>query len=397
MTERVEERLGSVMAQRADTLVEGPRFSADDIVAAGRSAVVRRRTVAAASVAAGVVVLLVVAGLATAAKPRPDVLPPADPPAISAGDIGLDVLSGNVIQRPDGSRVSLALPAGVTAGGATRVPGGWVVEAGSDDESSLWFAVETGRATRIGRLFGNYQVSADGRLLVASGTTADPATVIAYELPSLRELARTSFDSGMGPVVAGISGDRVLLNGAQGSPGRSEAAVWNIRTGDLHPTGIELWTFGVSLDGDVLRRVDRAGPGGAKDVTSACVDVVPLADSLPVGQTGLCAVHLATPEGYGQISPDGDWAFLNTSAAGGSGNLALVRSADLRAGRWQPLALDLPSQAEPVFWDTEETFIVYEVAEPRDRRYRCGVARPCEPLVMPDDLPDAQPVPRRGG
>lgn len=430
MSRHLEQRLVHTLARQADQLGRGPRFSAADIVHAGRAAQRRRRAVRIAGAVVGVVAVLVAAAGVAAAGGHDRQLP-AGPPTLtrtptpstsvpstsapsasapsasaagtSAAALGLYVLSANVILRPDGRRVTLALPAGVSADAATRVPGGFVLAthdaAGAGDSSALWLAPDTGPAQRILAPADTYQISADGRVLVAAGGLLPAGTglaVTAFELPSLRSLGQTRFDSGMGPVVAGISGDRVVLYGAQGSPGPSTATVWILSTGTLRPTSQSIWTWGVSRDGKVLRRVDRYGPGGAKDITAACVDVVTIGDTLPTGQTGVCATWLARPEGYGRLSPDGTWAALETTTdASGQPGLALVRASDLHTGVWRPVAVSLPAGSTPQFWDTDQTLIVY-AGSGSTGLYRCGVNGSCMPVAMPADLSQPRLIPPAG-
>lgn len=422
MSGYVEQRLGETLARRANELGHGPGFSAEDIVHAGHAALRRRRVVRIACAAVGVVAVLVVGSAVAAAggqgrrlpagpptltqTPAPSTSAPSTsapstsaPAGLSTAALGLDVLAGNVILRPDGQRVTLALPVGLTTDAATRVPAGWVLAthdaASAGDSTTLWFAPDAGPVQRIVGPADSYQVSADGRVLVAAGGLllggTSPA-VTAFDLPSLRMLGQTSFDSGFGPLVAGISGDRVVLYGAQGSPGPSTAAVWNMRTGTLRPTSQPIWTWGVSRNGTVLRRVDRSGPGGAKDIAAACVDVVTIGDSMPTGQTGLCATWLAKSEGSGQLSPDGTWTVLSTTTpTSGEPAIALVRAADLHAGRWRPITVNLPAGSIAQFWDTNGT-VLFSAGGSSPAFYRCDTNGSCVPVTMPADLSEPQLV-----
>jgi hypothetical protein len=416
MSGHVEQRLGETLARRADELGRGPRFSAEDIVQAGRAALRWRRAVFIASAATGVVAVLVVAGIIAAtggherrlpagpptltqiptpSTPAPSASAPAGP---SAASLGLNVLSGNVILLPDGRRVTLALPAGVSIWSASRASAGWVLQTfatgGAGGSSALWFAPDAGPVQRIVAPADDYRVSADGHLLVAAGGLQPGGTspaVTAFEVPSLRLLRQTSFDSGVGPAVAGISGDRVALYGAQGSPGSSTAAVWNLRTGTLRRTNQPIWTWGVSRAGQVLRRVDRYGPGGEKDIAAACIDVVTIGDTIQTDQTGLCATWLAKPDGRGLLSPDGTWAVLSmTTTASGQPATALVRAADLHAGQWRPVPVNLPTGSIPEFWDTDETIIFSVVGH--GGVYRCGINGSCLSVAMPADLSEPRLV-----
>lgn len=201
------------------TSIRGPQHSVDEIVT-GQAAVRRRRYAIAAAAA---VVALVVAGSFAVFRTSLFLSPgdePSTPPlqSTSAAALGLDVLSGGVIHRPDGSEVALALPDGVTAYGAESVAGGWLVATSPRDE--LWFASGGASARLIGKLTGGHAVSADGRVLVmvndVFSMTADFPEVIAYELPFLAVLDRRVVDieglgTEAGTTVVGVSGERVLL------------------------------------------------------------------------------------------------------------------------------------------------------------------------------------------
>jgi hypothetical protein len=79
-------------------------------------------------------------------------------------------LSGNVIQRPDGSKVTLALPDGTTAFQAWTVPGGWLLNKSGRARNGLWFAPASGPPRPIGSPSGGHALSADGRVLVVVNT-----------------------------------------------------------------------------------------------------------------------------------------------------------------------------------------------------------------------------------
>jgi hypothetical protein len=397
MRERLEERLGSTMTQRAHMLIDGPRFSPDDIVRAGQAAAARRRIASVSGVVAGVAVLLIVVGVVAAAR-RPVRVQPAEP--MPVGEVGLDVWSGDVVQRPDGRRVTLALPAGTSVRTVTGVPGGWVVAtSGEGDERALWFAPYDGESRWISTAFGEHRVSPDGRVLVVVGLAPDGSGVAAYELPSLTRLASTDFgvDAGGTPTLVGVGGDRAVLTGSQGSPPWPETAIWNVRTGALHRTTGPAWAVGFARDGRVLRRVDRSDAGASASAgATACVDVVPMADTLPEQRGPLCTPVLATTE-PGMLSPDGRWALLPTtsSRAGEGQRTVLLRTAELNAGRWRPIPLDLPPFGAPRFWDTDDSFVVERLGNPSEA-YRCTATRGCVRLIMPAGLPRPEVVPRFG-
>ena len=240
MSEHLEERLGARMATWAEHIADGPRFSADEIVLAARSVAGRRRITGLVGVAAAVLALILVTAMLTTngraapsppgntpspSTPPPSVAPTVAPTAaptvaptgLPVASVGLDVLADGVITRSDGRQVPVPVTPGLTPVDAIAVSGGWVVSLQGNRDSELWFVPAAGTAKRI--VFSDYAASADGAIVVA-GSSAWPTTLTAYELPSLRPLATTAIDIGMGPLVVGISGDRVLLKGGSGNPWR---------------------------------------------------------------------------------------------------------------------------------------------------------------------------------
>jgi hypothetical protein len=395
MTERIEERLTDALTRHAGS-VTTTRIASDEVVVAGRAARHRRRVAAVSTIAAGITAAAVAVGVLTATG-RPDsASPPGNPHSpsptpsasasvqsgVTAAQLGLYVVSRNIIVRPDGSRVTL--PFGDGVGDVVQAKNGWVVLVGAADGRSLWYVPDSGQPTRIGGIGGNFMVSGDGTVLVATGVNG-PSNVDAYRLPSLERIRRTTFDSGMGPNVAGIVGDRVLLNGAQGSPGASDVAVWNLRTGTLRPTPVAVWIWGVARDGRVLRHVTRFVPGGSKEQLNSCVDVVTLTDTLPTGDTGYCDRQW-NPVTGGSLSPNGDWAVV--AILGESHNyVRLVRAADLHdKGQLSAAPMQLPGRTIPLFWDTDESYIA---ASPVDegQHVRCTTTGTCTPIVTSSDLP----------
>ena len=233
-----------------------------------------------------------------------------------------------------------------------------------------------------------------------SGPTSDsPAgggdTVVAYSLPDLRELGRTSFQANMGPLVVGVTADRrTLLRGAQGSPGPSDTAVLDLRTNTLHRAA-EAWAWDLSGDGRALRRVDPLGrdANGKPLPGISCLDVVALTDTLPTGRTGLCANVAGTVQ-QGLLSPDGTWAVLSTMDSG----MVLVRTTDLHAGRWAPVQVGQQGGERggerggrsADFWTADGALIVSDI----DRYARCATDGRCTPLTLPAG---GKPIPRRAG
>jgi hypothetical protein len=188
--------------------------------------------------------------------------------------------------------------------------------------------------------------------------------------------AWTRFRGTTGPLVVGITTERVVLRQAVTAPGPSIAAVWNLHTGTLRPTSSPVWVWSAG-DGQAITRVDQraAGtrPGGA------CVDAVAVTDSLPIGRTGLCT-SLAVQVKFGGIAPGGGWAVVIT-AVGQQATTSMVRVRDLQVGRWRPVSLG--TQRLPLFWDTAATLIV---AAPHGQTLgylRCDTRAHCTAITMP--------------
>jgi hypothetical protein len=260
---------------------------------------------------------------------------------------------------------------------------------------SLSFFGSNGVRHPIGVVRGNWAISADGRLLVATGMGAGTAAngdVAAVDLPSLRVRARTRFAGTNGPLVVGITTERVVLRQALRAPGPSIAAVWNLRTGALRPTGSPLYVWSAG-DGQALTRVDQRGAGTRP--SGACVDAVAVADSLQVGRTGLCT-SLALQVQYGGIAPGGGWAAIVTTA-GQQATTSLVRVRDLQVGRWRPVSLG--GQRLPLFWDTATTLIVAIPHGQALTYQRCDTSAHCTAITMPRVAAGTMPpslIPRFG-
>jgi hypothetical protein len=395
----LEQRLERTLTARADTVVVSDRLSGDAILVAGRAARRRRRHGAIVAVAAGA--LAVVVGLSLLPLSRPagtvpvppgsapasptQALPPplsaepepvlSPPGAVPVAALGLDVVAGagNLIVPAEGAEFTVPLPAGHGIRGAVRVPGGWVLDSyldsqGPDGGFWMWFVPTGQRPTSLGRLYGNYRVSRDGRRLVVAGSD-EAFAVSAYELPSLRKVAEVRIE-GPGPFVSGVAGDWAVLRDASGDPGATRAYTWNLRTRQLRGTDAKVNILGVTDDGRVLRRVYQGQRRG-------CVDLVAVADLPTVELTGLCSAAMGALIRWAELSPDGTWVLMATDA---SERPVWVRTADLRAGRWRPVASELPTGSSALFWDTAGTVLVrvdeYEF-------YRCRPTRACERLAVP--------------
>ncbi len=306
--------------------------------------------------------------------------------ATSLNTAGLAVLTRNVLVLPDGTRRSVALPGGAAAAFAAQVPGGWVIEGQANRVRTLYFMAATGTPRRIGYVRGTWDVTPNGRTLLAAGLTAtqttgamDP-TVNAYELPSLRLLGQQRFVGGSGPVIAGSTNERVLLRQGHPTPQTTPAAIWNLRTNTLTTTTTPAWVWSLAGPATVLRRVDRLDAN--KRVVSSCIDAVDATSgTIALGPTGMCAAVARNTDG-GLLSPDGQWAALAVSSAANTPPaIQLVRVADLRAGRWQPVALGTGKFVQ--FWDTPTSMIVATIAGTTVTQQRCDTSARCTALRLP--------------
>jgi hypothetical protein len=312
-------------------------------------------------------------------------------PAAAAAAVdtaGLTVLGKNVLIRPNGTQRALTLPKGVDAVDASEVPAGWIVEAQSAAERTLWYFGPTGAGKRIGYVLGNWDVTRDGRILVASAFTAAATktvkpVVTAIDLPSLRTRAQQRYAGGVAPLVVGVTADQVLLRQAQREAKATPAAVWQLSTNRLRATTVPAWYWSFGGTATVLRRVDRLD--AAKKVVGACVDAVDGSGaSIPTGLTGTCVAAAANVRN-GLLSPDGKYAVLLSAPAAATSKASpstlVVRTADLHAGRWRPVALGAGRFVQ--FWDSPTSMIVAVVAGEKITMQRCDTAAKCTALRLP--------------
>jgi hypothetical protein len=179
----------------------------------------------------------------------------------------------------------------------------------------------------------------------------------------------------------GATNDRVLLRQGQQGPTPALAAVWQLRTNTLRATTVPAWVWSIGGTGTVLRRVDKLN--AAKKVTGACLDAVDgTAGVIPLGLTGACSAEVANVR-FGALSPDGRWAVLALAPekSKAAPTMVLARTADLHAGRWQPVALGKGRFIQ--FWDTADTMIVTTVAGQNYSQQRCDTALRCTTLRLP--------------
>lgn len=383
MSDQLERRLEQTLSGRAATIA-GPRFTANDLIAAGRGLRARRRRMAIAGAGIAVVAVITATTLLGAkgllsgqAQVTPATRGPSPsgnevPRRIPAGEVGLDVIADGRLFPHDGSPRELGLPAGEDPRQAIRTPDGWLIETQAEATGGgLWFVRSGGEPIRIGSLSGTFAVSPDGRTLAADGAV-EPDLVTAYELPSLRQIR--SVRNTAGPITLGVSGDWAVVKDVSGDPSPTTAYAWNYRTGELRPTEKPINVWGVTADGRVLRRVID---DSATTPRTGCVDLVEIGALSPVGASGYCGVEVGNADMGGLISSDGAWAVLHL----GVQELVLVRTADLRNGTWQPVGAGFPADVDPLFWTTDSALVVADrVAR---AYYYCRPLDPCQPLAVP--------------
>lgn len=384
------------------------QISITEAIGHGRRTVRRRRAVT--SVAVGLTVALVATSVAWATRsghPVPGgTVPPsatASVPSYYGPSLPEPTASGPSRPGPGAGNVPVYLnlgtlgePAQVLEGGTVvaslsarptsavddvaRVPDGWVfLEEPAHGNETVWFQPTGSTARRVTDVVGDFRVSDDGTVLVVAGVRPGRAgEVVAYSLPSLAELRRTTYTPPRGPVVKDVRGDWALLTGVPGWAA-VPAELWNVSTGQTIPFAdqVNTWPLDVAPDGSVLRRVDRIQPNDSVTQTvTSCFDVVTPGATVPTGFTGYCYTAPNDSEASGTLSPTGQWAALDMGPY--NGFLEVVRSADLHAGHWAPTRVAFYGSVE--FWDSDTTFIVRA-----DRYERCDVTGGCTPLDVPDN------------
>ena len=278
-------------------------------------------------------------------------------------------LIGNTMDGTDGSRIRLAAPASTTITAATEIPRGFVFSA---DDGYVYLQARDGSRRRVGA--GQFTVSHDGtRLAVMSDVT-----VSIYTLPGLQRLGAYAVPGATpgGPSAVGVNGDWVLLFDAdQPSDGPGATVVWNVTT---HASArlTDVYPLALGTGGELLQRA----------LTASGRPCYALAAENNRHGTGVTCAPTARPAGgvdSGALSPDGRYAAISVS-----NRIApvMVRTADLRAGRWKPITLPV-SSGMPLYWAGMDVVIG------GDATYRCSVTARCARLPIP---PDATIVPYAG-
>src|SRR5262249_53161513 len=149
------------------------------------------------------------------------------------------------------------------------------------------------------------------------------------------------------PWLGGISRAGLVLVSGDQPTAPARAAVWNPATGAIVTSDAPVRAWGITDDGRVLRST-----GVDADGEPLCIDLVTVGATFPSDDTALCTPHSFFP----QVSPDGQWVTMPQATADGRATVALLRVADLHAGRSQSIALDILLTAYAGFWDSATTF-----------------------------------------
>jgi hypothetical protein len=134
--------------------------------------------------------------------------------------------------------------------------------------------------------------------------------------------------------------------------------LWDMRTGAL--TGSTAEVLSVSRGGHVLQYAlngptpgrDRSG-NLAGPLPAFCPKVADLAE-MP---TGFCSDDYTLRQ-FGIVSPDGAWVALSVDRGEPrTTTIYVLRTEDLRSGRWRAVTAALSGAANLGFWVTGETFV----------------------------------------
>lgn len=244
---------------------------------------------------------------------------------------------------------------------ATEVPGGYVF---ATDNGSVYLQARDGSVKWVAS--GQFAVSTDGSRLAVMGDIS----VFAYTLPGLQSLGSYALPGATpgGPTLVAVQGDWVLLfDDDMPNNGPGVSAVWNTRThATIGFTAAE--PFAIGSDGSVLRRT-------LTTTGHPCYAYTPPAEMRqPADHCGETDRPAGGSDG-GALSADGQWAAVSIS---NRQSPVLVRTADLHAGRWIPVALAAPD-GTPIYWDGADVIIG------GDQSYRCNTAGRCTRLAVPTD------------
>jgi hypothetical protein len=385
--------------------------------------------------------------------------------------LGLDAVSASAIVRPDGVRLPLVLPGVRTAavtvawpdrGAGARVPGGFVLPVrrdpgglmpdgarepaggpvpdgmagpysnGQGGGAEMWFLADGAAAPNfVGFFSGSWAVSADGTVLVLTGVVfhgyLTDAAVAAYRLPSLTlvqgpQILSPGYQVGPSRVV-GVAGNAVVLEVTD--PAGPSIGFWRLDSGQLRKRPFA-YALDISRDGRVLvedvhdRDYTPPAQGLAVPPERPCLNLVTVEQALattPIG--GACPTSLRY-EVEASISPDGAWVLIGGGFSDytpvdseDDQNNAIVRTAELIAGRWSPTR-QLPFAERsavagmPYVWVSDTTFVVQKSRHTLWDRldpfgngrspagyYLCGIDNtPCRPIDMPDALDSPRPMGR---
>lgn len=395
------------------------------------------------------------------------------PSSVDLSTVGLDALTATEIVRADGTRRPVELPpnraiatnpAWPNPGPGARVAGGFLVSVdrgaggvmpdggpvpsggpvpdglagpyanGVDGGAELWFVPDGAVKPRfIAFLAGSWGVSADGTVLVVTGVVLQgyltTTAAIAYRLPDLTILKgpfNTSLTYQEGPPrVVGVTPTAAILQGLMAAG--PTIGVWPLADGALkvRPGAYALDT---SADGRVLVRdayprgfvPPAEGQGWPQE--QGCLNLVSVDVVLSNAPVGAACAPTGQLTGEASVSPDGAWIVVANVFSdyqnpddGDDQDNALVRSADLAAGRWAPTRqrpFDETSAVAylPYAWPSNTTYVVekrrytfWSRLDPFGAQrlfagfYLCDVDNSsCQPITMPDSAESTRPMAHYG-
>jgi hypothetical protein len=406
MNDLLGDRLTETLAERAASVDTAPRRSVEEVIGRARRVRCHRRATAAAAAAVlafsvGAVALQVSRGVGRAvARPAATSSPTPIRPAPSGSvmqDLGFDLTDaghGRLITA-DQTEVHLQFRYPQTIGAATRVPGGWVVEAATGDGvPALLFVTPDGNA-RVIAVYdrsGSYAVSPDGHTLVVSQVYGDQGTgtpitiAVVFDLPSLQRVAALTgpTDTWANVEVKGVFGNLALLT----ADGGFVTGVWDYPHTSIPTLVLNVQNALAMSDGGAVLYVPATnlGPG-------TCLSVLPLAQLQLGGAPETCVPEFVDSAA---MSPDGSVAFVQ-----GAGMFAV---AGLVAGDARPVPL-APGFAHygqghghGRAWTADDRIALERIVDdkPVYTWAVCGVDGRCTPAPGPDDVDSPVPAANRG-
>ena len=412
MNDLLEDRLAGTLAERAANVATAPGRGADEVIARGRRVRHHRRAAVIAATAvlafsAGGVALQLQRG-AGRATAGPDVTAsaartkPASANSVMQG-LGFDLTDaghGRIVTA-GGKQIDIQFPYPGTIGAATRVPGGWVVEAGTQvGVPVLLFVTPDGQA-RVIAVYdksGSYAVSPDGRTLIVTQVYGDQGTgtpitiAVVFDLPSLQRVAALTGPTDVGAwidvSVKGIYGDLALMT----AEGGYVTGVWDYMHTAVPTLVVNVQsTLAMSDSGQVL--YVEGDPDQLNTSGSTCLSVRPISQLQLGGAPKTCVPGYADSAA---MSPDGSVVFVD--------GVGMFAGADLVAGDAKPAPLARGFEHYGLghghgrVWTADGRIMLERVVgeKPDYTWAACGVDGRCTPAPGPDGVKSPVPAANRG-